>query len=319
MLQRLRGSGIRVIVLKGAYLAEAVYRDAALRPMTDVDLMVPRADAPAARAILREMGGHHQQPDDVEWCWRTESALPSVACLGLLIELHWTIAVPASPFTIDIPGFWSRARPATIAGVEVLAPSPEDLLLHLCTHASSKHCLQDGLRPLCDVSETIQRFRGETNWAEVAERAREWGASRYVGLTLHLARSMLGAGVPETVLEQLVPGGLDQRMLEAARRSILARTGYGQWAPLFDLLGAESFGDKARLIWQRVFLSRGEMAATYPASRNSRHLHLYYALRIRDVMRTYLSHTFRRGRLMVQTGRRDRNAALVDWLRSGKA
>ena len=41
VLRCLRSTGIPVVVLKGAYIAEAVYRDIALRQMCDADLMVP--------------------------------------------------------------------------------------------------------------------------------------------------------------------------------------------------------------------------------------------------------------------------------------
>jgi hypothetical protein len=316
VLQRLRSSGMKVIVLKGAYLAEAVYGDDALRPMTDIDLLVPRAELARTQAILLDMGVGQQQSENTESRRRQILHLAQVTIRDLLVELHWTITLPIGPVKVDSTGLWDRARPVMIAGVEVLALSPEDLLLHLCLHVCYQHFLEEGLRSFCDIAETIHRFQGEIDWPQVAARAREWGASRYVGLALHLARSMLGAGVPDAVLEQLVPGGLDQRILEAARESVLARTGYSQWMPKFDLLGAESFGDKARLLWQRVFLTRGEMAAIYPASRDSRHLYRYYVLRLRDVIRTYWSHTFRRGRLMSQSRGRDRHA-LVNWL-SGK-
>jgi hypothetical protein len=129
---------------------------------------------------------------------------------------------------------------------------------------------------------------------------------------------MLGAGVPDGVLERLVPGGIDQRILDTARQSVLAQTGHGQWAPFFDLLGVESIGDKARVFSERVFLSRGEMAVKYPASRDSKHLYLYYALRLRDVIRTFGFHALRRARLMMLSRGRDRNASLLNWLKSGK-
>lgn len=316
VLRCLRSSGIRVIVLKGAYLAAAVYGDDALRPMTDVDLMVPKADLPRAHAVLLDMGRVRQPPEG------NESRLRRVYTPGLSVGAHidlcWTFDVPGGRSRLDTTSLWDRARPATIAGVEVLALSPEDLLLHLCLHASHRHGLGDGLRPLCDVSETIQRFRSELDWVQVEERAREWGASRYVGLMLHLARGMLGAAVPDAVLQQLVPGDIDPRILEAARESVLARSGYMERMPFFGRLGAKSLGEKLMLSWERIFLSRDEMAVTYPASRGSRHLYPYYALRLRDVIRTYWSHTFRRGRLMVQSRGRDRNTALVNWL-SGKS
>jgi len=316
VLQRLRSSGIKVIVLKGAFLAEAVYGDDALRPMTDVDLMVPKAGLPRAHAFLLDMGRVHQQPEDSDSRYKRSGKLRLPAGTG--IDLCWTIDVPGGRSRLDSAGLWDRAHPATIAGVEVLALSPEDLLLHVCLHASVSHGLGIGVRPFCDIAETIHRFRSEMDWAQVVERAREWGATRYVGLTLHLARSMLGTGVPDDVLERLVPGGIARRVLEMARESVLTQTGYGQWAPFFDLVGAKSLGDKAKLSWERVFLSRGEMAAVCPASRGSRHLYFYYVLRLRDVIRTYGAHTLRRARLMMQSRGRDRKASLVNWLRSGK-
>ena len=317
VLRCLRSSGIPVIVLKGAYLAEAVYGDVALRPMGDADLMIPRTELSKAQAVLLDMSGAHQQFVDIESHCRTGHQLPAVVIRGFTIEIHWAIVSPTEPFRVDAAGLWDRARPATIAGVEVLALSPEDLLLHLCLNC----CYQDhlvGLKSLCGVAETIRRFRGEINWTEVAERAREWGAGRPVGLTLHLARSMLGTGVPNDVLERLVPGGLDQRMIETARQSVLAGTGYGPWVPFFQLRGVRSFGGKAKLSWKRVFLSRGQIAAMYPRSRESKHVWFYYARRLGYAIWSFGSHTLRRTWLTMRSRGRDRNLALFNWLKSGQ-
>jgi hypothetical protein len=361
VLRCLRSHDIPVIVLKGAFLAEAVYGDVALRPMCDVDLMVPRADLPRAHAVLLDNGCvHHQQPptdrnrnlpprhkdtkpvtsserreargerrvarsgsipvsgqsEDGESRFRRGSGLRLPSGVGF--ELHWTIVAPKGRFRLVSSGLWDRAQPATIAGVEVLALSPQDLLLHVCLHASVSHGLGMGLRPFCDIAETIRRYRNEMDWAQVVARSREWDAARYTGLTLHLARSMLGAAVPEDVLEQLVPGGIDQRVLDTARETVLKQTGYGQWGPFFDLLGVESIGDKAKVFRERVFLSRGEMAAIYPASRDAKHLWFYYALRLRDVARTLTTHTLKRARLKTQGRGQDRKTSLVNWLRSGE-
>ena len=314
VLQRLRSSGVNVIGLKGAFLAEAVYGDVALRPMVDVDLLVREADLDKAQAVLIDIGGVQQEFEDIESRIKWRYHLPQVIVRDLAVEIHWTIAPLIGPVRVDAAGLWDRARPAVIAGVEVLALCPENLLLHLCLHAAYNESLGGGLRPLCDIAETTHRFRDEIDWVKVAERAREWGASRYVGLALHLAGSLLGAGVPDDVLEHLVPGGLDRRVFEAARQSALTRTGYDQWQPFFDKMRATALGDKAKLSWRRVFLSRDEMAATYPASRDMRYLYFYYARRVGHLVRSYTTHTLRRARLMLGRGR-DRNAALVRWLK----
>jgi len=317
VLQRLRGAGVRVTALKGVYLAEAVYGDVALRPMCDVDLMVPRAELAAAQSVLLDMGGVYRPPEDIElWCQRWHS-LPHFAFHGLTVEVHWNIVRPAGPVNIDAAGLWTRARPATVAGVEVLALSPEDLLLHLCLHFGYHHRLTR-LRYFCDIAETIRRLGGELDWTKVVDRAREWNASRYVGLTFHLARGMLGASVPGHVLERLVPGGPDRRVLDAATESVLTRTPYEDMMPLFEMLAAKSIGDKTKLFWRRVFLSREEMAAKYPASRESRHLGFYFMLRLRDVVWAFAVYNLRRYLLRMRDPRRGRKAALANWLKSGK-
>jgi hypothetical protein len=315
VLRCLRNSGIKVIVLKGAYLAEAVYSDVAVRPMTDVDLMVPKAELPRALTVLLDLGGVHVQFEDIESRCKRNRHIPPVVVRDLDIEMHWTIASPTGLFRIDAADLWDRARPATIAGVEVLALSPGDMLLHLCLHASLDG-LCGGLGPFCDIAEVIHHSRSEIDWARAVRSAREWGAARYVGLMLNLARSMLDAEVPDDVLEQLVPGGPDQRVLDTAKESVLAGTGYRQWMPFFDMVGVTSFADKTRLAWQRVFLSRDEMAKTYPASRKSRHLYGYYARRVGHVVRSYTIHTLRRARLLTTSPERKSSVALVKWLSS---
>lgn len=319
VLTVLRGAGIPVIVLKGAHLAEAVYGDVAVRPMCDIDLMVRRADLSVAQKTLLGLGGVSEHAADIEWCCRTSAHLPAVVVHGLAFELHWTIVAPVGPVSVDVAGLWDRARPASIAGADVLALSPEDLLLHLCLSASYRNSLTGGLRPFSDIVEAIVRYRGEMDWVQVAARAHEWGGARYVGLTLQLARNMSGAEVPGDTLERLVPGGPDQCVIDAALESVLTQTGYDRMMPQsYDHLGAESIGDKARLVGKRVLLSREDMAARYPVSRNAKHFWFYYVLRLRDVIRTYWSHVLARARLMVKDLRNNRQVLLANWLRSGK-
>ncbi|HTW91937.1 MAG TPA: nucleotidyltransferase family protein [bacterium] len=324
VLRSLRSSGIPVIVLKGSFLAESVYGDGALRPMADVDLMVPRANLPEVQSILLDMGFGPRARDDIDLLCRWHMELAPFSRAGFTVESHWTIANPTSPFRIDVAGLWARARPVTIAGVSALALSPEDLLLHLCLHSAHEHSLGIGLQPVCDIAETVGHYESKLDWAQVTERAREWGASRYVGLALHLTQSMLEAAVPGAVLEQLVPDGIDRRVCKTVRQYAFGRAGYERSVPLFDRFGVpffdrfgvQSFSERVRLSWRRVFLSREEMAAKYPASRDSRCVSLYYALRARDVIRTYGSYLVERGRLRRQLRGRDPHVVLR-WL-SGK-
>ena len=313
VLERLRSAGIPVIVLKGASLAEAVYGDVALRPMCDSDLLVPQTDLARAEAVLFDLGGVHKQFQEKESRRRPKHHAPPILICDLAIELHRTIVTPAAPVRVDVAGLWDRACPATVAGIEVLSLSPEDLLLHLCLHfCYDNGCV--GLRYLCDIAETIRHFGSGLDWPRIADRARKWDATKFAGLSLHLARAMLGAAVPDDVLERLVPEGIDQRVLAAAQETVLSQTSPHQWGSLFDAQGARSPEEKAEFFKERVFLSRDEMAAKYPASRGSSLFPLYYALRLRDGVRAYTFHALRRARLLLQRRRRERHNALHNWL-----
>ena len=58
VLKSLRQAGIPVIVLKGAALLELVYKNPSLRPMSDLDLLVPEEYAETAQNMILEFGYH---------------------------------------------------------------------------------------------------------------------------------------------------------------------------------------------------------------------------------------------------------------------
>ena len=80
----LEDSGIPTLPLKGTTLADRVHGDPGLRPTTDVDVLVPRADIRSAVETLRALG--YPPPEDPMWT-------------GGLPEMHYTFTSdsPASP------------------------------------------------------------------------------------------------------------------------------------------------------------------------------------------------------------------------------
>ena len=323
VLRHLRSKDIPVIVLKGSFLGEVVYGDVALRPMVDIDLLVPKAELTRAQAVLLDMGHGPKERQDIDLLCRRSKHLDQFVGVNSRVELHWSIANPTSPFKIDITGLWERARPATVAGVQVLALSPEDLLLHLCIHASQNHRLDCGLRPFCDIAEVIRYYGSELDWRQFVDRAREWSATRHPGLTLHLARELLGVPVPESVLRQLVPGGLDPRLLKQATECVLAEKPYERddnWAilPFPNQLGDKTTREKVKTLWNVIFLSRNEMALRHPGSRDSKHLWPYHLLRLVDLPRMYGLATMRQGFRIVHTHKRNNAPSLARWLNSGR-
>jgi putative nucleotidyltransferase-like protein len=305
VLAAFRDDGIPVIVLKGAHLAEIVYGNIALRPMGDVDILVKRTDLLRAGEKLIEMGYTCRR------LWRkvadaaSHHLPPFTKPNTTSIEIHWLIidqVGPARrimrPFHIDMDELWKSAQPAAIAGVQTLVLSPKDLLLHLCIHTSHQHTFHMGLRAFCDISETIRHHETEIDWKQVQIRARQWGTSNCVYLTLRLARELLKVSIPDEMLESLQASNFDPQFVSWAKEQIFSGPNE-QDDNLPDIHNLAQVRENRRL-WDKiatflktVFPSPKVMADIYPVSSDSGWVYATYLVRIKDLMLKYGRVTWR--------------------------
>ncbi|MCI5191544.1 MAG: hypothetical protein D3915_00215 [Candidatus Electrothrix sp. AU1_5] len=313
ILKALHRENIPVIVLKGAHLAQIVYGNIALRPMGDIDILVKKEDLLQAKEHLLGLGyTPFKETDIATACANSQHLPPMLKQDAPPVELHWTIENPTRPFTIDIEGLWQRAQPASVGGVDTLTLSPEDLLLHLCLHTAAHHLYSNGLRALCDIRESIRHYREELDWKTVQLRAEEWGVSNAIYLTLYLAKSLLGAEVPDTLLNKLEPEQGTPMLAEAEQflfnSSVDRRLSANHQA---RKLFASNALQTARLFLQRIFLPHETIAQLYNLPVDSPRILLYYPVRLKDLL---VRHT----RTVWRIWRRDkatvRQFELVDWL-----
>ena len=324
LLRLLQAKSIAVLVLKGAYLAEAVYDNIGLRTMGDVDLLVKKEDLLRVEEELLALGCMPEEysrvitQDDHHFPYK----LPGD---NLPVEVHWAILDSIYSSHIDMDGLWSRAQPVTLAQSPALALSLEDLLLFLCIHIA-KHVSVMRIRMLCDVGEVVRRFGAELDWEEMGTRTRQWAKVRAVYLVLQLAQELLGVAVPADWLASLRPESFDERYLELAREQILADYSRmeGTLLESFNLARlqeSKELGRQLALIREGLLPSRETMALKYPAPANSWRIYLYYPARIQYVLLRHGATLWRlvRGdpKTRVASERTNQVAALRDWLLSG--
>ena len=265
-----REKGVAVIVLKGAHLAQSVYKTIASRQMVDIDLLVKPTDLAKAVGALVESGYSSEPvPGDIEtWCnqHRGSHHLPSFAKPHHpRLELHWAMSPPPNPS--EAPDVWGESRSAVIAGVEARVLSPEDVLIQLCLHCLL-HRFRQGLRPMCDLAAALDYYRGELDWDEVLSRARAWQAEQSVHLGLWLVKRLMHAPVPESLLTKLHPNGLEARWAELAVETVLAGEDLSQetaYALLLEYLrlkwgGAASLRGKVKFLRWSMFPCRASMS-----------------------------------------------------------
>lgn len=243
VLASLAQAGVPALPLKGPVLAEALYDPPEERPFTDLDLLVRRADVPAALGVLAALGYRHL-PGGRPLEHEVGHAAGAVFVreddpVSVPIDLHWELVAPAGVvrrFPVPIEEVWARSVPAPEWGPLARRLSPEDLLLYLALHLALHHPLGGG-RWRQDILQLLHRFGAVLDWAAVGERAERWGVRAAVAFAL--ARVGTGSGGRGTwpVPPELRPGRLRAALIERlARRP----AGEGRLDHVAALLVAES-------------------------------------------------------------------------------
>jgi hypothetical protein len=197
--------GVPLLALKGLPLLDRYGGDLGLRPMSDVDLLVPRARAREALHALAADGWQLSPPlsrrelDDKLLSfhgWTLRSGRVEV-------DLHWASLIEDRSPDADAR-LWARAERLAFLGRELSRPSPADLLFHVCVHgarfsrAMSVVWVPDGMR-------LIGPAGGGVDWPVLVGEARARRLQVPVRETLRFLSVELGAPVPPEVLEALAP------------------------------------------------------------------------------------------------------------------
>jgi len=296
LLRAFQEEDIPVIPLKGAHLAEIVYRDPALRPMSDLDLLFRKPDLSRVVDKLTAMGYRTAKAFWIEYQCSVSHELPPFIKTGFSpIEVHWTIILPSLNYHVDLDDLWKRAGQYSLLGTKTLLLSPEDLLLHLCMHAATQHLLRGGLRMTYDVAASLEHFQNEIDWDAFSARAEQWNAGRVTYLMLFLAKELFGAPIPRGFLEKLRPGNFDPDIVKVASNLIfIGRQDLSTFSPeLAALLKAKGPLARIRLILSRIFPPPAEMARLYPVLPDSPRILLYYPVRVKDVLLKHLRSGFK--------------------------
>ena len=313
ILRLFHDAGLPVIPLKGAFLAEAVYGDVALRPMADLDLLVSPSDMPRALRLLRTIS----YESDHEFDPVSEQAVSQHMPLmygpnGLVVELHWTIVLPLLRTGFgkaELNKLWDRAVPATIAGVPAQALCPTDLLLHLCLHVSAQHRFDGAtFQGLVDIAAVVKRYADAIDWEVFASRTRRWGVANAVHLALQMAGEYAHCPYPSSALAAINADPVSDETLDWIREKA------AESSPLPLKSNALRLGDgtgvlgKLAAVRDSVFLPRTVMGRMYAIPANSWRVLAYYPVRIKDLLARYhatLWKLLRRDKAFVADARRE--------------
>ena len=242
-LQAAQKRNIETIVLKGLWLCEKIYKDPALRPGGDIDILVPKNKVDACLALLNEQGIGEYWPNLLKDEYFTKHHLHqqrSTPDLSVWFEIHWALDHPYTLLTVDYESIFDRAKPAQLLGAPIQDMAMPDLLLSLAIHLV-KHAvylpsllnredlpriiLADGmLMYYLDIAEVIKQNK-EIDWDMSIQLARDWGAVDILGSVLQVCRKYFDAPVPGEVLSALPvrgPWPITRKLMARAAEQELA-------------------------------------------------------------------------------------------------
>jgi hypothetical protein len=169
-------------VLKGGAIAWRGWFDPALRPMRDLDLLVPEDRAGAVQQLLLGRGYVGQDGANTE----NDKHLPGLTSpeTGVVIEIHTHLIEPVGRDGADRDAALRQlagTRAQALPGMAIQALSDTDTLLHLILHGALDHQFNNGPLLVFDVLAMLEH--GSIDWAaywDVAERAGGTRASQLV-------------------------------------------------------------------------------------------------------------------------------------------
>ena len=182
-------NGISPLFLKGILLAPFCYKDPALRPMSDIDLLVPEQDVYRAYDILLNKGA--VRADEIEKDHPANHHMPMIIFKGAPVEVHRFLTPKESKYFIPPDDVFARKinwsnRKYTLSG-----PASPDLFIYMIIHVYYTF-IRGGMRLSWMYDFLLMREFVDTGSSEFRERVERWEVEYPVCFMLTLLDLLAG-------------------------------------------------------------------------------------------------------------------------------
>ena len=172
---------IQPLVLKGLALAYKYYPDPALRPVSDIDLLLKKEDILPALHKLADAGYQVKLPDSNSRVLPSELTADSPSRNGVSTHLELRHYDPAHRQINDllrddeVADFRQPPQTLTVNGCTVYAPSPMDNLHYLMRHMVRHLFLAHEGKPLplkwtADIISLVEYHVNEIDWSDIQRK-----------------------------------------------------------------------------------------------------------------------------------------------------
>jgi hypothetical protein len=250
-------TGIPLVVLKGACFALTIYPEIGLRPMGDLDLLVPKTKLAEAARIAKTLDYVESLPEasaGLNDLLSHHIFLQKMDAQPVALELHHSLVADRSfKYAVPVDWFWSQiellgaASQGRFGNLYML--TPEAQILYASAHAMLQHGGKNTpLRWFYDLDRLIATYARRMDWDLLLSQAGvfEWGSA--LGAALSQTHAYFDSPIPENVLASLSTHSDQHQELVVLlqnkpathvleeRQKMLSLNGYARFRLFFALL-----------------------------------------------------------------------------------
>ena len=184
----LTDAGLEPVVFKGPAVA-ARYPEPGLRPMDDIDLLLPQADHARALEALAHAGWRVVRAGDGD---HYDTVLSHGDVPTYFLEVHFGLEAGAERVTaLDPEALWAKRQPLDCAGTAAFGLPPAEELVVLAAHAGKPHHRFVRLVWMADLAMIVghaEAHDAAIDWERVRAVAQAARCVTVVGAALAMAR-----------------------------------------------------------------------------------------------------------------------------------
>ena len=200
-LEILRSNNIPTLLLKGPSLTIQYYRDYGVRPMSDIDVLIPKNNAEDGIRILQEHGWKPEFPEYLEYNLRYGRSMMFYNSEGFEFDLHWYPFFESLINGSDAE-FWANAIPLDFNGFGTLALCPTDNLLHTIIHGV-KWNPEPPIRWIADAMAILRSEDQSVDWQRFTDMVDKFKVTLKIREAFNYLHQNFNAPIPQSVLSAL--------------------------------------------------------------------------------------------------------------------
>lgn len=263
ILEVFKTEGIRILVLKGSALARLTYSDPALRPSSDIDLLVKPIDMVRSRRLMEKIG-YICEEQCFEYSlgsYSEELYLRPGNRIYKPVEIHWKL----HPYCMeDVNNLFDRAVNVVTYGLEFETLDPIDTLIYNAMHMLMHHNTDIRLNWIYDTFLLIKNLKTRDDWIDLQKRSKIYGARIAVEVSLTMAERWTGVKIPSEYQDFSLWPAPEQAEIIALERAQLSRSDHITDKFKFTWYCSTSPIDKIHVIWFMIFPPKNVIRNCYP-------------------------------------------------------